>query len=258
MQTEVIGRNMTRLDEEIRAGNGHLRLAAESLAVHAQNVELTVDALANMGVPFAFGMGKQLAGRLRDTSIEWNSVAVREQLSTFHSAFLQEGSQHRYARLDRRHAEIFANPHPWGDAVSRVFPDVTEEIQSAGIALGLELNTAAVFHLMRIAEHGLRRLASKLKVRLTDKGKPMPVDHATWGKIIDAVRVRIKKAQSLPAGPKRQAQLKEYSRAADLCEYMKDMWRNDISHTHKAYSEPESVVVLGRVKDFIQFLTTMD
>jgi hypothetical protein len=46
----------------------------------------------------------------------------------------------------------------------------------------------------------------------------------------------------------------KYSDAADHCEFMKDIWRNNVSHTRKAYSDPEAVAVLQRVREFMEFL----
>lgn len=39
---------------------------------------------------------------------------------------------------------------------------------------------------------------------------------------------------------------------------MKDIWRNTVSHTRKAYNQPEALAVMERVKDFMRFLARND
>jgi len=46
--------------------------------------------------------------------------------------------------------------------------------------MAIEANTAAVFHLMRVAEHGLRTLAYDRRIKVP-KG---PIELATWDDVI--------------------------------------------------------------------------
>jgi hypothetical protein len=39
---------------------------------------------------------------------------------------------------------------------------------------------------------------------------------------------------------------------------MKDIWRNEVSHTRRRYSKPEGLAVFNRVKEFIQPLAKSD
>ncbi len=116
-------------------------------------------------------------------------------------------------------------------------------------------STACIFHLMRAAEHGIRVLANKFAVELTDTGKLCPIEAATWDKIICAIKNSIDKStRPLPKGSERTAQLALYSDAADHCTFMKDIWRNDLSHAGKPYLEPEALGAFNRVRDFMIFL----
>jgi hypothetical protein len=118
----------------------------------------------------------------------------------------------------------------------------------------LEQDTASVFHLMRAAEFGLRALARKLRVKITHKGKNCPIEYGDWEKVITEIKNKIASSRTLPAGSKRQAKLEFYSDAADHCVFMKDIWRNNVSHTRRTYSDPEALAVLSRVKGFMDFL----
>ncbi len=48
--------------------------------------------------------------------------------------------------------------------------------------------------------------------------------------------------------------LQFYSAMADQCEYIKDIWRNEIAHTRRTYSKEEALGVINRVKEFVKEL----
>ncbi|HLM79136.1 MAG TPA: hypothetical protein VK302_00750 [Terriglobales bacterium] len=144
-------------------------------------------------------------------------------------------------------------------SVWAVMPESQQDVEEAIKCYTLDRHTAAVFHSMRIAEYGLRHLARKLRVKLTHTHKAMPVEFADWEKVITGIKNKIQTVrtnQKLPVGPKRQEQLEKCSDAADHCVYMKDIWRNNISHTRKPYKKTEALNVIERVRDFMQFVST--
>jgi hypothetical protein len=104
---------------------------------------------------------------------------------------------------------------------------------------------------MRVAEHGLRALAKKLRVALTYKGKHQPIEFADWEKMITAIRNKVNTARETFSGKKRAETIQRYSDLADHCSYMKDIWRNEVSHTRKPYVDREALIVLQRVRGFM-------
>jgi hypothetical protein len=105
---------------------------------------------------------------------------------------------------------------------------------------------------MRVAEYGLRKLAKQLKVTLRQDGKIQPIEYADWNKVITAIKNKIAEIRRLPSGPKREKALQFYSDAADRCEYMKDIWRNELAHTRRLYNKAETSAVITRVRLFIE------
>jgi hypothetical protein len=199
----------------------------------------------------------RLAPRMSVDGQQWEVVRMIEALQGLKDQIMFDRNLHRWARIDVEFVPYFVSPNPWGNPVFETFPNAHGDIRDTGHAIACELYTAAVFHAMRVAEHGLRFLARTLRVTLIDKGKRQPVDHATWDKVINAARNRIAAARTMPAGPQKRARLGKFARAADHCDYMKDIWRNDIAHTQKAYSKDEASAVLGRVREFMQFLASI-
>jgi hypothetical protein len=141
----------------------------------------------------------------------------------------------------------------WADALAG-FPEAQQDIRDAVECYTLDKNTACIFHLMRVAEYGLRRLAEQLQVVTTDRGEPQPLEFADWNKIIAAIRNTITGVRKLPSGPEKQAQLQSWSETADHCEYMKDIWRNTVSHTRMSYKESDALSACERVREFMSFL----
>jgi hypothetical protein len=136
------------------------------------------------------------------------------------------------------------------------FPEAIQvEAIEAGACFAAARWTACVFHCMRIAEHGLRKLARLVGATITHNGKPYPVEFGEWEKIINAVKTKLAPIRQLPRGAKRERKLKFYSDAADHCSYMKDIWRNEISHARRNYNEAEALGAMHRVRDFMELIS---
>jgi hypothetical protein len=161
----------------------------------------------------------------------------------------------KFLYVPNHEEEFFRKSRLFGNAVYNSFPNARADIENAGTALATRLYTASVFYLMRTAEHGLRELARRMKVRIKHKSALVPLEHADWNAVITEIKNKITAVRPLPHGPKRQEKLERYSDAADHCEFMKDIWRNTASHARKSYSRTEALAAMDRVRDFMQFLS---
>lgn len=133
------------------------------------------------------------------------------------------------------------------------FPDkACIEMIEAGRCFAVARGTACVFHCMRVAEYGLRKLAKQLRVDITDHGKPCPIEYGTWSKIITAVRNKLDDLRKQAASKRKEELIQRYSSIADQCEYLKDIWRNELAHTRRFYNKAETLGVINRVRDFIR------
>jgi len=140
------------------------------------------------------------------------------------------------------------------ESIWQKVPQSKTDAKEAVFCYALGRNTACVFHLMRVAEHGLRVLAKKVGAKLTHKGKNQPIEFADWDKVITEINGKTGTARALPHGAKRATQLKFYSDAADHCLYMKEL-RNEISHARTDYNPGEALGALQRVHGFMIFLS---
>jgi hypothetical protein len=152
-------------------------------------------------------------------------------------------------------------PALFGERVSKCFPSAKGEIMAAGNCLSVDLNTAAVFHLMRAAEFGMRALAIHLKVKLTQKGKPKPIEHGGWDEIINHIENRIEeRREKYDKGVKKNRKEFEFLKfcriMADELYKFKEYDRNNTMHSIRSYNESEAKGVFDRVQDFMKKLST--
>lgn len=184
-------------------------------------------------------------GKLLNTVIESEIdgliTSLREELNNRYCAF-----------IPCKKLKYFEQKWPFGLEVCLAFGNAHQDIIDAGNCLAADLNTAAVFHLMRVVEYGLRALAVKLKVSAA-KGKP--IEYATWGRIIPALNKMIETIDKKSNKTKKeQADLDFYRLALNDCNIFKDFWRNDVMHTRGNYNETEALDVYDRVEKFMQGL----
>ena len=101
-------------------------------------------------------------------------------------------------------------PGDWASTIAS-FKSATPEIEDAVDCFALDKPTASVFHLMRIAEHGLRALARERKVKLP-KGKP--IEWGTWQDLIREVKASADNiGKTKRAGPGKDEALAFYNGA---------------------------------------------
>jgi hypothetical protein len=183
------------------------------------------------------------------------------EIAGIREAFAKELAQKQFAFIPTAKACYFERCAQFGRRVNKQFPTAAREIKEAGNCLAADLNTAAVFHLMRIVEYGLRALAKDLGVRIPKK----PLELAGWDEIIVQIgkKVEIKLNPPQPAGGgrpkprnfKRKAEDREFYRGVIGQFYeFKDVFRNRVMHARGTYDALTAQSLFGRVRDFMRRL----
>jgi len=143
----------------------------------------------------------------------------------------------------------------WSKTI-QAFPTAKLEIFDAVDCFGLGHPTAAVFHLMRVAEYGLRALARERKVTLP---KNKPIEWGTWqeilNKIDEGINGRIGIAKTAKAGPVKDEALAFYNGALGHFLFFKDMYRNMVMHARQRYDELQAEIALNHVREFMNGLS---
>jgi hypothetical protein len=143
--------------------------------------------------------------------------------------------------------------HRWAK-VLKAFPGTRFEIESALDLFALQHYTASVFHFMRLAEYGLRALASELSVSLPN-GKPLT--HANWQDIMNHCDKQVKQiAATAPAGAEKDEALAFYSGALSHLHYLKSNFRNDVMHARTQFDVDQAVNASRGAKALMDLLAS--
>lgn len=125
------------------------------------------------------------------------------------------------------------------------FVDAQPDIAEAGKCLAFGRSTAAVFHLMRVTEVGLKALA-----------KPLGIPYApSWENYLRQIneRVQLKQKKKGIQWKRDESLFKEI--AGDLLS-VKTAWRNTTMHIERQYTGEEAQEIFAAVRTFMQRLAT--
>jgi len=187
--------------------------------------------------------------RLKEDDFQW--ADCKRRFITLREAITIELEHHFYYQYKKDKGLLFFNWKPdWQDVIS-AFPNAEYDIFSAVDCYALEHATASVFHSMRIAEIGLRAIATNRGLQLP---KDKLVEWATWQEIIRALDEEISKIGKMPAGREKDRLLSFYSGARADINGFKDEYRNVVMHVRMTFDEYQAASALMRVKDFMKRL----
>ncbi len=165
-------------------------------------------------------------------------------------SIIDELKDRKFTFIPLLKTDYFEHDALFGQEVKVAFPSAQQDIKEAGNCLASDSNTAAVFHLMRTVEHGLRAIAKILCVTIQNKD----IEMADWHNINAAKRIKIKGIQGQPGRTiEKNKELDFYLSILDEVERFKTM-RNDIMHTRGIYGPNEAQGVHDRVRDFMKRL----
>jgi hypothetical protein len=139
--------------------------------------------------------------------------------------------------------------YPNWDRVNTAFPLVKAEALAATDCYALGHNTASVFHIIRVAEHGLRAVAKERRINLPRK---KPIDWATWQEVIKELGNEVKKiGENAAAGSAKDNALSFYSGALADLNAFKDEYRNQVMHVRQDYDDLQAFRALTKVQSFM-------
>ena len=89
---------------------------------------------------------------------------VDERIRVSRRMLYQEMGQLCYMEIPNGQIHYWKDLTPFGVDVSKRFPETNYDIEQASKCLALDRATSCVFHLMRVLDYALQRLAKRLKV----------------------------------------------------------------------------------------------
>jgi hypothetical protein len=229
-----------------------------------QAIEWAREVCSEVGFHRALTTIERAGEELRNTSVTDEYLGLRGECNRVADALFDDVNEHAFISVHPNRVACIDNPHLLGEMVVRAFPLFRTEIIEAGNCLASECNTAAVFHLMRVVEHGLRRLCASLglkkaKMRYqSGKGrhKYIPISYADWETMLNQLHPLVeKKIEKIKRGPKKQEEQEFYYPILQDIKAIRDAWRNHIMHGRALYGSEDAAAVHAHVRRIMRKLS---
>jgi hypothetical protein len=172
---------------------------------------------------------------------------MHRQIAALREAVEDDLRTHVFLPISPKMAGYCDQENLFGGSVSDSFPSAIIDIREAGNCLAVGLNTACVFHLMRVLESGLKVLAVEFK---------LPCTTEAWGRVIGKIEDAITELQKPrnKDAPNRH-KLQFYCQCAIEFKYFKDAWRNHAVHERIHYDDKAAVLIFEHVRNFMRRLS---
>jgi hypothetical protein len=172
--------------------------------------------------------------------------------------------QQKFFRVRADRTSFIDNENLLGVAALASFPSAKSDILEAGNCMAAERNTAAVFHLMRAVEWGIRAFCvhmgfRKLKSRIKKTGEVVytPIEYSQWENTLHELQGRVdRKIGEIRRGPQKQKDQEFYYPALQELRAIRDAWRNHLMHTRATYNREDAMAILSHVQRLMCMLAT--
>jgi hypothetical protein len=192
-----------------------------------------------------------------------NASAMQVYIQSAKDALLRAAFYNKFIFVENDRHHMLDRPDLLGEQVAVAFPNAIPDIRETGNCLAAECNTAAVFHLMRVLEWGLRYLCTSMGIKQlkqstrSGKVKLSPISYAQWEDILNQLQVTIDtKMKSSKKGPTKQRDQEFYYPILQDFSGIRDAWRNHVMHTRAEYGRKDASAVLDHVTRIMARLAT--
>lgn len=163
--------------------------------------------------------------------------------------FGMELKSKKFFTMSAQEAELLDPKEPlWGGNFAAQFPIALYDLTEAASCVAMARSTAAVFHLMRIMEIGVRSVARCLKIQ--DPTKPA---ERNWGIILGEIKKSINTNWPKPAD-RMSGDGALFEAIFASLDAVRNPFRNATMHVEKTYTEAEASHMLALVKGFMVML----
>lgn len=182
---------------------------------------------------------------MRDVSMYFNATStvdgkqVKECISRAQEATYSELEAELFLHIPREKITLFEAKDLFGAGVAAKFPSAMSDVAEAGRCLALDRNPASVFHVMRVAEAGLRVIAKRLQVGYARR---------SWGDILRDID------DKLNARPPQDPLKTQVGEAYRYLKDIKGLWRDTTMHVGEDFSPERAEYIFASVRAFMQGL----
>ena len=181
------------------------------------------------------------------SELQWKLDCLRELMES-------EMKNHLYFSVQGNLAKYVDGKALFGREVQSAFPSIEGDLKEAGNCLAFGCNPAAGFHLMRVAEIGLRELGRDRQIPLATSDR---IEFSEWGKVIGQLEESVKAIQNWPNSALKEEAHKFYNYAVVELRAFNDGWRRHAAHPRAnmpPMSPEEAIALWGHVERFMKTL----
>jgi hypothetical protein len=205
----------------------------------------------NLGMVVTLDKTQRLVQRIDDGE-EYFIDGLFKELQTLSETIRVELRDRQFFYISSED-NIYLKEKLFGEKVYEKFSSARSDIKQAGDSLAFGLHTAAVFHLMRVAEHGLRALARDRRIIIP---KNKPIELATWEDVLQQLETAENEIKGYQKTLAREAQFDFYHGAMMEVKRFKNKFRNPGMHSRRFYDSYEAKSAFMHVKNFMEILAT--
>jgi hypothetical protein len=219
-----------------------------------ENLSELVTALAAVHAPLSIMAAEKLKkeiGRHKDEHDPFTYGDLEQAYAALYSRIRDELSLVKLLAVKPDREKYYAPTVPiFGTVVAAKFPIAAFDIDEACKSFALDRSTAAVFHLMRVLEIGIRALARALQIP-----DPLKPAERNWGVILKEIWTGIEKKWPTSASRMHGDGALFEGLHASL-DAVKNPWRNATMHVETKYTDDEAEHILIAVRGFMKKLAS--
>ena len=202
------------------------------------------DTVEKTDLPFTMPVSYAQIARIKNMTLV--GVSLDELYAAFHDLHNRQEDELRsimFFSINSSRVQYFLGAPLLGPGVSDRFSEAIDDIEGAGKCLALDQGTAAVLHLMRVMEVGLRALARVLGIPYAP----------SWEGYLQQIQARIATKHKTKKVKWKRDENFFRDVSGDLLT-VKQAWRNPTMHVGRKYSADEAEEIFRAVRSFMQRL----
>jgi len=183
---------------------------------------------------------------------------MSSSLTTLKTSILRSLQKKQFLQVGQDGFEFVEEDALLGYEVKTRFPAAARDVKAAADCFAAECFTAAVFHLLRAAEVGLRSLARDRRITLADKQS----GEKDWTQILKKLEIVVFDLRVAPASKWggaediKELQVAFYGELVQVLRSFDDAWKTHVSHGGSAvfYNRDQAAHILKHVRVLMQKL----
>jgi hypothetical protein len=196
--------------------------------------------------PLILASARQLLNDAKSDSVPFGDLT--KPVANFQNLLSRALLEPMFFVIPRSRRPYYEGTSLFGPEVDSIFPECIRDIAEAGKCLALARWTATVFHLMRVLEIGLRKLALELGV----KTPPDELMRKTMGEVLKECRTALH--HGMQSGRFKKDDRDFYDGALAFLESSKNAWRNHVDHGMDHYTEENAIETFNSTRSFLRRL----